>query len=161
MTKRLPPGALVFGHLHLELTPAPLSHQFRASETAALPKELCRLRSTLYRAGRRPLFNGLGGNEPFPGKTKHSEIARNEADRSGVPYGPGPPITLIVGAKDGVDTSSLQATLGHRDIKDTTRYTALAPDWCKGSNEIKVGSTVPTRARRTLNRRVFSSRASL
>jgi hypothetical protein len=23
MTKRLPPGALVFGHLHLELTPAP------------------------------------------------------------------------------------------------------------------------------------------
>jgi hypothetical protein len=85
----------------------------------------------------------------------------NKLDRSGVPYGRGPPITLIVAAKDGVDTSSLQATLGNRDIKDTTRYTALAPDRCKGSNEIKVGSTVPTRARRTLNRRAFSSRASL
>jgi hypothetical protein len=58
--------------------------------------------------------------------------ARNEADRSDVPYGPGPPITLIVAAKDGVNTSSLQATLGHRDIKDTARYTALAPDRCKG-----------------------------
>jgi hypothetical protein len=30
----------------IELTPAPLSHQFRASGTAALPKELCRSRST-------------------------------------------------------------------------------------------------------------------
>jgi len=50
--------------------PAPFSYQFRASGTAALPNELGRLRSTLYWAGRRPLFNGLGGNEPFPRQNK-------------------------------------------------------------------------------------------
>jgi site-specific recombinase XerD len=32
--------------------------------------------------------------------------------------------------KDGVDT--LQAYLGHRNIKNTTRYTALAQDRFKG-----------------------------
>jgi site-specific recombinase XerD len=31
-------------------------------------------------------------------------------------------------ANDGVDTRSLQAYLGHRNIQNTTRYTALAPD---------------------------------
>ena len=31
-------------------------------------------------------------------------------------------------ANDGVDTRSLQAYLGHRNIRNTTRYTALAPD---------------------------------
>ena len=35
-------------------------------------------------------------------------------------------------AKDGVDTRSLQAYLGHRNIQNTTRYTALAPDRFKG-----------------------------
>jgi site-specific recombinase XerD len=31
-------------------------------------------------------------------------------------------------ANDGRDTRSLQAYLGHRNIQNTTRYTALAPD---------------------------------
>ena len=31
-------------------------------------------------------------------------------------------------ANDGVDTRALQAYLGHRNIQNTTRYTALAPD---------------------------------
>jgi type 1 fimbriae regulatory protein FimE len=31
-------------------------------------------------------------------------------------------------ANDGYDTRSLQAYLGHRNIQNTTRYTALAPD---------------------------------
>jgi site-specific recombinase XerD len=31
-------------------------------------------------------------------------------------------------AKDGVDARALQAYLGHRNIQNTTRYTALAPD---------------------------------
>ena len=31
-------------------------------------------------------------------------------------------------ANDGIDTRSLQAYLGHRNIQNTTRYTALAPD---------------------------------
>ena len=35
-------------------------------------------------------------------------------------------------AKDGVDTRSLQAYLGHRNIQNATRYTALAPDRFKG-----------------------------
>jgi site-specific recombinase XerD len=35
-------------------------------------------------------------------------------------------------AKDGVDTRALQAYLGHRNIQNTTRYTALAPDRFKG-----------------------------
>ena len=35
-------------------------------------------------------------------------------------------------ANDGVDTRSLQAYLGHRNIQNTTRYTALAPDRFKG-----------------------------
>ena len=35
-------------------------------------------------------------------------------------------------ANDGVDTHSLQAYLGHRNIQNTTRYTALAPDRFKG-----------------------------
>ena len=35
-------------------------------------------------------------------------------------------------AKDGVDTRSLQAYLGHRNIRSTTRYTVLAPDRFKG-----------------------------
>jgi integrase len=35
-------------------------------------------------------------------------------------------------ASDGVDTRSLQAYLGHRNIQNTTRYTALAPDRFKG-----------------------------
>jgi site-specific recombinase XerD len=35
-------------------------------------------------------------------------------------------------ANDGVDTRSLQAYLGHRNIQYTTRYTALAPDRFKG-----------------------------
>jgi integrase len=37
--------------------------------------------------------------------------------------------------KDGVDT--LQAYLGHRNIQNTTRYTALAPDRFKGSGGIR------------------------
>jgi site-specific recombinase XerD len=35
-------------------------------------------------------------------------------------------------ANDGVDTRSLQAYLGHKNIQNTTRYTALAPDRFKG-----------------------------
>jgi site-specific recombinase XerD len=35
-------------------------------------------------------------------------------------------------ANDGVYTRSLQAYLGHRNIQNTTRYTALAPDRFKG-----------------------------
>jgi integrase len=35
-------------------------------------------------------------------------------------------------ANDGVDTRSLQAYLGHRNIQNTTRYTALAPDRFRG-----------------------------
>ncbi len=35
-------------------------------------------------------------------------------------------------ANDGVDTRSLQAYLGHRNIQNTTRYTALAPARFKG-----------------------------
>jgi site-specific recombinase XerD len=31
-------------------------------------------------------------------------------------------------ANDGHDTRSLQAYLGHRNIQNTIRYTALAPD---------------------------------
>jgi site-specific recombinase XerD len=31
-------------------------------------------------------------------------------------------------ANDGQDTRSLQAYLGHKNIQNTTRYTALAPD---------------------------------
>jgi integrase len=35
-------------------------------------------------------------------------------------------------ANDGIDTRALQAYLGHRNIQNTTRYTALAPDRFKG-----------------------------
>jgi site-specific recombinase XerD len=35
-------------------------------------------------------------------------------------------------ANDGVDTRSLQAYLGHRNIQHTVRYTELAPDRFKG-----------------------------
>jgi type 1 fimbriae regulatory protein FimB/type 1 fimbriae regulatory protein FimE len=35
-------------------------------------------------------------------------------------------------ANDGIDTRSLQAYLCHRNIQNTTRYTALAPDRFKG-----------------------------
>lgn len=35
-------------------------------------------------------------------------------------------------ANDGVDTRSLQAYLGHRNIQNTTRYTALAPGRFRG-----------------------------
>jgi hypothetical protein len=35
-------------------------------------------------------------------------------------------------ANDGIDTRVLQAYLGHRNIQNTTRYTALAPDRFKG-----------------------------
>jgi integrase len=35
-------------------------------------------------------------------------------------------------ANDGVDTRSLQAYLGHRNIQNTTRYTALSPGRFKG-----------------------------
>jgi type 1 fimbriae regulatory protein FimB/type 1 fimbriae regulatory protein FimE len=35
-------------------------------------------------------------------------------------------------ANDGIDTRALQACLGHRNIQNTTRYTALAPDRFKG-----------------------------
>ena len=35
-------------------------------------------------------------------------------------------------ARDGVDTRSLQAFLGHQNIQNTTRYTALALDRFKG-----------------------------
>ena len=35
-------------------------------------------------------------------------------------------------ANDGIDTRSLQAYLGHRNIQNTTRYTALAPNRFKG-----------------------------
>jgi Phage integrase family len=36
-------------------------------------------------------------------------------------------------ANDGADTRALQAHLGHRNIQNTTRYTALAPGRFKGS----------------------------
>jgi site-specific recombinase XerD len=42
------------------------------------------------------------------------------------------PRLLLQLANDGVDTRSLQAYLGHRNIQNTTRYTALAPDRFKG-----------------------------
>jgi len=42
-------------------------------------------------------------------------------------------------ANDGIDTRSLQAYLGHRNIQNTTRYTALAPDRFKGSGKIRAG----------------------
>jgi type 1 fimbriae regulatory protein FimB/type 1 fimbriae regulatory protein FimE len=35
-------------------------------------------------------------------------------------------------ANNGIDTRSLQAYLCHRNIQNTTRYTALAPDRFKG-----------------------------
>jgi site-specific recombinase XerD len=35
-------------------------------------------------------------------------------------------------ANEGHDTRALQAYLGHRNIQNTTRYTALAPDRFKG-----------------------------
>ena len=35
-------------------------------------------------------------------------------------------------ANDGIDTRALQAYLGHRNIQNATRYTALAPDRFKG-----------------------------
>jgi site-specific recombinase XerD len=35
-------------------------------------------------------------------------------------------------AKDGHDTRALQAKLGHRNIQNATRYTALAQDRFKG-----------------------------
>jgi type 1 fimbriae regulatory protein FimB/type 1 fimbriae regulatory protein FimE len=35
-------------------------------------------------------------------------------------------------ANDGIDTRALQAYLGHRNIQNTTRHTALAPDRFKG-----------------------------
>jgi type 1 fimbriae regulatory protein FimB/type 1 fimbriae regulatory protein FimE len=35
-------------------------------------------------------------------------------------------------ANDGHDTRALQAYLGHRNIQNTTRYTALAQDRFKG-----------------------------
>ena len=35
-------------------------------------------------------------------------------------------------ANDGHDTRSLQTYLGHKNIQNTTRYTALAPDRFKG-----------------------------
>jgi type 1 fimbriae regulatory protein FimE len=35
-------------------------------------------------------------------------------------------------ANDGIDTRALQAYLGHRNIHNTTRYTAPAPDRFKG-----------------------------
>jgi integrase len=35
-------------------------------------------------------------------------------------------------ANDGIDMRALQAYLGHRNIQNTTRYTALAPDRFKG-----------------------------
>ena len=35
-------------------------------------------------------------------------------------------------ANDGIDTRALQAYLGHRNIQNTTRYTAWAPDRFKG-----------------------------
>ena len=86
MTKKLRPmwrlssSALSFwAFASLKRQPAPLNYQFRASVTAVLPKELCRLRSTLYRAGGRPLFDGLGGNEPFASRTKNSEIGIERA----------------------------------------------------------------------------------
>ena len=34
-------------------------------------------------------------------------------------------------ANDGIDTHALQAYLDHRNIQNTTRYTALAPDRLK------------------------------
>jgi site-specific recombinase XerD len=36
-------------------------------------------------------------------------------------------------ANDGIDTRTLQAYLGHRNIQNTVRYTALAADRFKGS----------------------------
>ena len=35
-------------------------------------------------------------------------------------------------ANDGIDTRALQAYLGHRNIQNPTRYTALALDRFKG-----------------------------
>jgi type 1 fimbriae regulatory protein FimE len=35
-------------------------------------------------------------------------------------------------ANDGIETRRLQAYLGHRNIQNTTHYTALAPDRFEG-----------------------------
>ena len=53
-------------------------------------------------------------------------------------------------ANDGVDTRSLQAYLGHKNIQNTTRYTALAPGrFLRGSGKtdpIQSGGTGTARA---------------
>jgi len=47
-------------------------------------------------------------------------------------------------ANDGIDTRSLQAYLGHRNIQNTTRYTALAPIGSRGSGRIDRSEVQPT-----------------
>jgi site-specific recombinase XerD len=42
-------------------------------------------------------------------------------------------------ANDGHDTRAIQAYLGHRNIQNTTRYTALAPQWYGSGFSLDVG----------------------
>ena len=50
------------------------------------------------------------------------------AERSAVEADLGIKATHAEFTKDGVDSRSLQAYLGHHIVKKTERYTALAPD---------------------------------
>jgi len=68
-------------------------------------------------------------------KSFHTLIARL-GERAGMPFPIHPHMLRHACgyklANDGIDTRALQAYLGHRNIQNTTRYTALAPDRFKG-----------------------------
>jgi hypothetical protein len=53
-------------------------------------------------------------------------------------------------ANDGHDTRAIQAYLGHRNIQNTTRYTALAPSRFKELFRDRIECTLGIRARRGL-----------
>jgi integrase len=68
---------------------------------------------------------------PMTPKSFHTLIARL-GERAGVPFPIHPHMLRhacgFALANAGHDTRALQAWLGHRNIQNTTRYTALAPD---------------------------------
>ena len=67
---------------------------------------------------------------PFLGAgfSRMVERAAIEADLGINAHAPCCPMPAASKAKHGVDTRALQAYVGHRNIQNTTSYTALAPD---------------------------------
>jgi integrase len=129
------------GHRDALMALLAFRHGLRAAEVVDLRREQVDLKGASLHVRR--VKNGTPATHPLTGRELR-ELRRHLRDRMIERAGIAADLGIKVHAHmlrhacgyklagDGVDTRALQAYLGHRNIQNTTRYTALAPGRFKG-----------------------------